>query len=140
MVEPRKMGTAEVSVSPRRPSAIQGAFINLDLGSVSPSFVTPDASAITPQSSVRNLQQNIDTFGLKIFGTTPAKKTNAVKRMIEEKARRELEEAERRKKEDEDRKREEDEKAYAEVESDHHGRIFIDYRQPRPSIFPVSAH
>ena len=40
------------------------------------------------------------------------------------------EEEEKKKKEEEDKANEADE------ESDHHGRIYIDYRQPRPSAFP----
>ena len=46
------------------------------------------------------------------------------------------EELELKKKKEEEKKVEVEEAAYAEIESDHHGRIFIDYRQPRPNVFP----
>lgn len=57
---------------------------------------------------------------------------------LEAKRAKEEKEKEEEKKADEDRKRAEEDAAYAEIESDHHGRIHIDYRQPRPSHFPVS--
>ena len=56
----------------------------------------------------------------------------------ETKAKQEAEEAKLRKEEEERKIAEEEEQAYNEIESDHHGRIFIDYRQPKPSVFPVS--
>ena len=48
----------------------------------------------------------------------------------EAKAKKEIEEAKRKKEEEED--------GYDSQESDHHGRIFIDYRLPKPNVFPVS--
>lgn len=50
------------------------------------------------------------------------------------------EELKRKKEEEEKKKQAAEEAAYADVESDHHGRIYIDYRLPRPNVFPVSLH
>ena len=50
------------------------------------------------------------------------------------------EELKRKKEEEEKKKQAAQEAAYADVESDHHGRIYIDYRLPRPNVFPVSLH
>jgi len=51
----------------------------------------------------------------------------------ERKAKKQKEAKELKKKEEEEIKREEEENA---VESDHHGRNFIDYSKPRPKYVP----
>ena len=57
----------------------------------------------------------------------------------EAKAKKDQEEAKLKKEEEEKKKLEEEQlAAYNEIESDHHGRIFIDYREPKPNVFPVS--
>ena len=56
----------------------------------------------------------------------------------EAKAKEAVDEALKKKEEEEKKRLEEEEAAYNEIESDHHGRIFIDYREPKPSHFPVS--
>ena len=54
----------------------------------------------------------------------------------ENKAKKKEEEARKKKEEEEKKKEDEDEEEYADVESDHHGRIYVDYRLPRPNAFP----
>jgi len=83
-----------------------------------------------------------DTFGLRIFGRQQTKKMTAKLQNIKDlEAKKKLEEEteEERKKRVEEKKQADEDAAYAEVESDHHGRIHIDYRQPRPNLFPVSS-
>ena len=79
---------------------------------------------------------------MRVFGRPQNKKMDkqlARMKTLELKAKK-AEEIERKIKEEEEKKRQEaeDEAAYADIESDHHGRIFVDYRLPRPNIFPVS--
>jgi hypothetical protein len=57
---------------------------------------------------------------------------------MEAKAKLKNDEELKRKKDEEEKKKKEEEAAYADYESDHHGRIYIDYRLPRPNVFPVS--
>lgn len=53
--------------------------------------------------------------------------------------KRKAEEEEKRKKKEEEklRRQKEREEQEADDESDHHGRIYVDYRNDRPSPFPV---
>lgn len=81
---------------------------------------------------------NDETFGRRVFGRAQQQKQSKMK-AAEEKARQEKEEAKLKREEEERKRAEEEEKAYNELESDHHGRIYIDYRQPKPSVFPVSG-
>jgi len=80
------------------------------------------------------------SFETRIFGKramTLKKRTKTIERKKEEVQKRK-EEAEKKLREDEERKaqEEEDKANEADEESDHHGRMFIDYREPRPSSFP----
>lgn len=81
---------------------------------------------------------------MRIFGQTTSKKNQLSPRaraMHENEARKKAEEEFKKRQEEEEKKRLEEEELarYADIESDHHGRLFIDYRQPRPTIFPVSV-
>ena len=61
-----------------------------------------------------------------------AQEKDAIKKQMNEERKKKREEEEKKKKEEEE---EVDMEGY---ESDHHGRIFIDYTAPQPSVFPVS--
>mmetsp|Transcript_41833 Transcript_41833/g.55153 ORF Transcript_41833/g.55153 Transcript_41833/m.55153 type:complete len:139 (+) Transcript_41833:78-494(+) len=138
MVEPRKLGTADhanIGTSPRAGLYTGGNAVTFEGGSQSPSFVTLNASVITPQTLEKDQMMQKDTFGLKIFGRSPTKKQTA-KEFAAVTKKREKEEAEAKKKEEEKKKEEDEVNQGDDVESDHHGRIFVDYRQPRPSNFP----
>ena len=80
-----------------------------------------------------------DTFGLKIFGRDPPSKRMTEKSLKLSKKRQEKEETKKKLEEEKKRQEEEETRLEEEVESDHHGRIYVDYRVPRPSNFPVSA-
>ena len=111
-----------------------------ELGSDMKSFMTPNASVFTPQSTKKGTG-NEDTFGLRIFGRAQTKKMGqglSTIKTAEAKAKEALEEAKKQQEEEEKKRLEDEEAAYNEIESDHHGRIFIDYREPKPSHFPVS--
>lgn len=77
-----------------------------------------------------------DTFGLKIFGRDPPSKRMTEKSLKLSKKRQEKEETKKKLEEEKKRQEEEETRLEEEVESDHHGRIYVDYRVPRPSNFP----
>lgn len=142
MVEPRKLGTADlanVGMQARAQLGTQGNAVTFEGGSNSPSFITPDASVLTPETNNRNREQLKDTFGLKIFGRSPTKKMTARDIAKEMKKKAKEEETAARKREEEKKKEEDEVNQEDNVESDHHGRIHVDYRLPRPSAFPVST-
>ena len=81
-----------------------------------------------------------DGFETKIFGKramTLKKRSKTLEKQKED-AKKKKEELEKKRKEEEEKKKKEQEDGgnEADEESDHHGRIFIDYRQPKPSAFP----
>ena len=107
-------------------------------GSDADSFASPKASDMTLVT--KGTQKQDESFETRIFGKramTLKKRTKSLEAKKEQ-ARKKKEELEKKKKEEEEKKRkeEEDKANEADVESDHHGRIYIDYREPRPSAFP----
>ena len=103
----------------------------------SPSFRTPNASVSTPQTH-KTGGVTPNTMGLRIFGRQRTKKM--MKQLAHEKEmlKKQQNEEKKKKEQEEEKKKEEDEAEQEGYESDHHGRIHINYTAPPPSIFPVS--
>ena len=92
---------------------------------------------VTKRSEVNKGDED---FQNRIFGKramTLKKRSKTLEKQQQE-AKKKKEELEKKRKEEEEKKKKEEADGgnEADEESDHHGRIFIDYRQPKPSAFP----